>query len=272
MKNRIKDFASILLRPTLNKIHKFKDAHKGETCYIMGDGISVKWFDLSAFSDKISIPVTYIPFHNDFDKLQAKYLILSEPYYFYPYFKTTVPPFIWWRNRIQLAYRDIIKSNRDKEFFINASNLPVLSGKNVTFIFQKIYDSRLSNNFISNKIDPYHGSLRASITLASYLGFIHVYLIGCDYTHSPSRSLHWYEKGEGIIGQNHEYQEDFFKIAANFIDITTVTLNGGSNCSSINSITYEKLTGLKPSFTENINLISGKYLRLLDTWPDYNIF
>jgi len=272
MKNKLKNFSSIILRPSLNKIHRFKDAHKGESCYIFGDGVSIKWFDLANFSDKISIPVSFIPFHNDFGKLQSKYFVLSQPYWFYPYQKTTVPPCFWWRNRIQREYRDIINSSRDKEFFINLSNKPVLSKKNVTFFFQKIHDSRLPDNFISNRINPFQGSVRASITLASYLGFSHAYLVGFDYTHNPARSLHWYEKGEGIVTPHIGYEEDFFKIAKEFIDITTVSLNGKTGVKNLNSISYKDLTGKDFYYKENTDLLNDKMLKILDTWPDYNIF
>ena len=48
----------------LSKIYKFKNLHKGEACYLFGDGPSVKYFDLKQFSDKISIPCSSI---NSFD-------------------------------------------------------------------------------------------------------------------------------------------------------------------------------------------------------------
>lgn len=48
-------------------LEKYKDIHKGETCYIFGDGPSIKWFDLSKFSDHIGISCGVIPFHNDFE-------------------------------------------------------------------------------------------------------------------------------------------------------------------------------------------------------------
>ena len=56
MKSELKDLIALMARrPLLSKIHPYKDIHKGESCYVMGDGVSVKWFDLSAFSDKIAI-------------------------------------------------------------------------------------------------------------------------------------------------------------------------------------------------------------------------
>ena len=49
--------------PILSKIKILKNKHKGETCYLFGDGASIKYFDLSSFSDKISFSLCYIPFH-----------------------------------------------------------------------------------------------------------------------------------------------------------------------------------------------------------------
>ncbi len=102
------------------------------------------------------------------------------------------------------------------------------------------------------------------------MGFHRVYLVGCDYTHLPSRNLHWFEKGEGNFISLESYQKDFFEIAKQFIDITTITLDGTSNF--INSVTYKKHTGRDPIYRENTELVDEKYLKLLDTWPDYSIF
>ena len=45
------------------------------------------------------------------------------------------------------------------------------------------------------------------------MGFDHIYLVGYDYTHIPSRSLHWYEKGRGVFFSHENYNKDFFEIA-----------------------------------------------------------
>lgn len=272
MNMTIKDTASILLKPYIKKILRYKNIHKGDSCYIIGDGISIKWYDLSLFSDLISIPLSLIPFHNDFYKLNSRYCILSEPYWFYPYFKLPKPYGYYWKNLHQIEYRKIIKANSDIDYFINASNIPVLSGKNLTFIFNKIYDSSLASDYISNVITPFAGSFRTAITLAIYMGFKKVYLIGCDYTHNPSMSLHWYEKGEGVLGNSVSYQEDYLKLAKQYVDITTISTNGRTNTSLIKSISYQDYTGKQMHFRENNELMSRKILKILDTWPGYKIY
>ena len=261
---------SSLAIPILRKVNKFKNIHKGESCYLMGDGASVKWFDLRVFDDKISIPVGYIPFHNDFRELNAKYCLLIEPFWFYPLVQTYHPPIRKIRNHVQERYREVIKSNREVDFFINLSNYPVVWDKNVSYLFRDIPGSNLIQYFLSKGINPFHGSLRTSILMAIHFGFDHAYLIGYDYTHTPSRILHWYEKGEGLIKDHYGYEKEFFDIAREFINLTTVTIEGGSD--KLNYISYKDLTGQEPSFKENTDIINIRYLKSLSTWHNYEIF
>jgi hypothetical protein len=141
---------------------------------------------------------------------------------------------------------------------------------NITYLFKDIVDHRLPKNFITRRIEAFHGSIRAAIVMAIYMGFDHVYLVGCDYTHVPSRSLHWYEKGQGVFHPQENFQKDFFEIAKEFIDITTITLDGTSDF--INAVTYKDHTGRDPIYRENSELVNDDYLKILSTWPNYNIY
>jgi len=261
--------------PMLKRINKFKNAHKNESCYLIGDGISVKYFDLNKFTDMISIPCGYLPFHNDYDCLHVPYATLIETYYFYP----TTRVFssresdagrILIFNYLQKEYRKIIKKYQTTEFFVNLSNYPVLFNENITYTFRDIPDSSLGNDHISKKFNCYAGSLRVQILLAIYMGFDHVYLVGHDYTHSPARSLHWYEKGKGLLTPMPEFSKDFLNYAKNFIDITTITVDSGSD--NLDFKTYQEHTGASPLFRENTELLDLHYLKALSTWPVYEIF
>ncbi len=201
--------------------------------------------------------------------MSVKYLILAEPWWFYPYGRDPATTGKYKENSIQLVYREIINKYPDKEFFLNLSNYPVLSNKNITYLFGGFYDKRLSVNFIVRRINAFHGSLRASILLASYMGFDHLYLVGFDYTHVPSRSRHWCEQGQGVIYPHENYNKDFFEIAKEFVDITTITLDGTSDF--INAVTYKEYTGREPIYRENTELVDDNYLKALATWTGYNI-
>jgi len=166
--------------------------------------------------------------------------------------------------------QEIVDRYIDNEFFVSISNCPVLRRDNITYNFRNIYDDRLSPDFITRRINAFHGSMRLSLLLAIYMGFDHVYMVGYDYTHVPSRSLHCYEKGQGVFIPHENYQKEFFKIAKEFIDITTITLDGASDF--INAVTYKDHTGCDPAFRENIELVDERYLKILSTWSGYTVY
>jgi hypothetical protein len=265
----IKKIIFTLFHFQLNKVTKYKNLHEGEDCVIFGDGASIKWFDLQSFSKFQSITVGYIPFHNDFIFLNCKYCFLVEPYWFYPMVKTTNPPIKYIFNKIQLKYRKIIKKYPDKEFFINLSNYPVLRGKNINHIFFDLPNSEFINELFQNNINPFHGSFRASITLAIYMGFKTTYLAGFDYTHTPSRNLHWYEKGKGILQDHENYEKEFLEIAKKYINIITITIDGISN--KVNYITYANFCNQKCEYKENIEILQKEFLNALKSWKNYKI-
>jgi len=254
----------------LSKIHKYKDLHKGEECYFFGNGVSLKWFDLKEFSNKITIASSHLPFHNSFNDLNAKYLVLTEPFWFYPRIITDYVTNSVSQPKLSRAYRDIVRENPDTQFFFNFSNYPVIKSNNINFLFRNIVDSRLPNNFISNRISSFDGALRVATLLAIYMGFDHIYLTGCDYSHVPARSLHWYEKGQGIFTPHEDYEKDFFKIAQEFINITSITLDGTSDF--VDSVTYKEHTGIEPKYRENTELLSEESMKILSTWPGYSVY
>ena len=266
----LKKIIYTLFKINTNPIAKYKNIHDGEECVLLGDGVSLKWFDLKAFSGKISITVGYIPFHNDFEDLNCKYCFLVEPYWFYPLVKTSTPGKRYIKNWVQLKYREIIKKYPEKKFFINLSNQPVLKGENINYIFYDLPNTDLVKEYYNKGINPFHGSFRASILLAIYMGFKKVYLVGFDYTHTPSRFLHWYEKGMGIFIEQQDYQKEFLKIAEKYIEIFTITVDDGIS-TKVKYISYENYTGFKCNYKENTEIINEKYLKALRTWPTYNL-
>jgi hypothetical protein len=258
--------------PITNRVLGLKNRHKNESCYIFGDGISIKWFDLAAFPKKPTFTLTYIPFHKQAESLNVRYCLLTEPKYFYPYFKLPYPPNPWWRNRIHYIYRRLIKDRNDLEFFVNLRSYPVLRGNNIYYLFQSINDSDFEflQECILSREEVNGGSLRYAILLAIYMGFKDIILVGCDYTHDLSRSLHWYEKGEGILYPQPDYQRRFFDIAQKYAKITTITIEGGG--SALPAMTYTEFTGKPLNFRENHEILDEKTLKLLATWPGYTIF
>lgn len=237
---------------------------------MFGDGISLKFFDLKKFNDKIAIGCCILPFHKDFDCLKCSYMVVVEPYWFFPIIRTYREEKKVIINKIQTEYRKTIARYQDKEFFLNLSNCPVTWAKNITYVFRDIFDSRLRDDFITKKINCFHGTMRTQILLAIYMGFEEAVLIGHDYTHAPSRNLHFYEKGRGVDNNLLRWNEEFFNLAKRFINIKTITVDAKSE--TLNYMTYKEYTGLEPVYKENNEIVDEKYLRVLSTWPWYSIY
>jgi hypothetical protein len=278
MKNFLKKIIYVLFY-RIEKLNRVKEIHKGEECYIFGGGVSIKWFDLTCFNNKKSIAVNYLPFHNDFDKLNVDYCVLSEPFWFFPLEKVTnklsrnkgVPWSIinYIPNPTQKLFREKISMYNKKTFFVNLSNSLVLRKKNVAFLFGNIPDSDFFTQCESKGINAYHGSFRTSISLSIHMGFSKVYLIGFDYTHSPSRASHWFEKGKGIDYKIENYNLEFLCIARQYIEIITVVVEGKSDI--LPFVTYQELSGKIPNYKENQMLVDSKTLRILSSFPGYTI-
>ena len=219
--------------PILSRVVSLKNAHYDESCYIFGDGISIKWFDLSSFSDKPVISLNKIALHKESNSLNIKYGLFLEPWYFYPYFWDRLDSKRVLNDGMHEIFREIIKSFPDVPFFTHLSNYPVIWDSNVYFLFQTIQDPDPNSKF-SKFLEEcylsgesiYKGSLHCSVSLAIFMGFKEIFLVGCDYTHEKSRSKHWFEKGEGMLtpgGSSNmgktAYQKKFFNIACKYVKI-----------------------------------------------------
>lgn len=267
MAKLFRDVVLKLFKPILNKSSKFKNVHKGEECYLIGDGASLKWFDLSKFNDKISIPVGFSIFHKDYEQLNSKYVLLAEPFWFYPTIRYQKKYILF--NHIQSVYRKFKNFYSKSFYFVSLTNFPVLFASNVFYLFHELPNSDIVQEFKSVGLNPFHGSFRTSILLSIYLGFDTAYLVGFDYTHTPSRNLHWYEYGPGIIEDQFNYESEFIKIATKYIKLKTVTIDGVSD--KIDSITYNELTGDMPVYKENNMILTPECLDTLATWKGYKI-
>ena len=267
----LKKLVSRAMHGQLSKLDDLYQRHAGQECYIFGNGISLKWMDLHQFANLPSIMGGFSIYHKEINALIKPYCAITEPYFFYPFFPYRV------HGKLKLLrhymYKEYCKSiiqNPDTLFLINLSNYPVARFSNALFV-SRWYESPFeSKNPFRDRTDSHHGTLRVQLSMAIYLGFKKAYLVGHDYTHFPSRSLHFYEKGTGILDGKRGFSREFINYAKQYIDLVTVTLDCGSE--TMNSITYSDLTGREPKFRENIDIVDRIKLESLATWKGYSIF
>jgi hypothetical protein len=254
-------------------IRSLKDKYKGSSCYLFGDGISIKWFDLSHFIDMTSIPVGALCFHNEVHKLDITYNVLIEPLWFFPFIRYPTANGKIIKNPIQSKYKREIKNNPGITVLTSWSNFPTTFWyNNILYVHKKFTFKEFNDHYLFNNYNCFTGSFRFGISLAIYMGFKTIYLIGFDYTHNPARVKHWYEKGQGVIKHNKykDYDQDFIKVARKYADIITITLDGKSR--HLDYITYKDFTGKDPVYRENMEIVNPEYLKVLSSWPGYTIY
>ena len=257
----LKKIAKVFFNNTLKKINNLKDIHKNETCYIIGTGASIKEFDLKLFNDKPVIGINEILFHKDFINLNNKYLVFTEPYFFYPFFNK----FIWKQNFFPLFtptskfIKSMAKNNQSIIFFFHLSNIFFLRGKNIFFNFLKYPHADFPSKL--NNMNCFAGGFTHALSLAVFLGFKKAILIGNDYTFNPPQGRHFYEKGKGVNVDIENYQQKFLEIIQNFIELETITIE--KNDTYLKSVEYKEYKKTNNNYKENFELIEEEFFTAL---------
>ena len=107
------------------------------------------------------------------------------------------------------------------------------------------------------------GVLRRAISLAVFLGFKTIYLVGCDYLMIPSKFGHWYEKVSGYRDSkvDESYIDGFInKLKENNINFKLVVPEKVE--SDLEIITYEDLFSVKTNFKKNEVLLSDENMKV----------
>lgn len=268
LKNLVRSIIWFSSFPVRRRLDNMRGLHTGETCYLFGDGPSIKYFDLANFNNFKSIASNQIVHHLDFHKLKAQYWVLPDAMFYWP--------FRFRRNHFSYSdERRHRKAYSPKQFkhspikpIINATNIPFCFSSQNLYFFDKFAGDQCTS--ISSRPDAFAGTVNTLITIAIHLGFKRAYLVGFDYTHNPSLRRHWYERGPGVLNPLVDYNKDFFQRAQEEIELFTVTLNGLSDC--LPSISYKDLTGSEPIYCENTSLLKSSQLAVLSGHRDYTIF
>lgn len=269
--NFLKRLMTLLMYRKVTKLDELYQRHAGEECYIFGNGISLKWMDLNKFKDKPSILGSMGVYHKDLSSLDVTYCAIIEPYWFWPIFPDGgFKKFKFLRHTVHNEYRKTMLDHPEILFFLNISNFPVIRHLNTLWVSKWYCPPFETKNPFKERADAHDGTFKYQISLAIYLGFKKAYLVGHDYTHSPSRIHHFYEKGQGIIDEKKDFNKEFIQYAKQYIDLVTVTVDSESK--AMDFIKYKDLTGIDPVFRENIEIVNMDKLKSLETWHDYTIF
>ena len=258
----------------LKKNKVFKGKHLGESCYIFGNGSSIKFFDLEKFNDKIAIGCGSFFLHKDFNKLRMKYYYVGHPLFLYKFWKN--PYYKKYEiNKTGKMYYKNIHLNGNITFFLGLSNFFGLKSKNIKYVyhFGKV-SLNVSNADMSSGFSSMSGSLQGMLGMAIYMGFKDITLVGCDYLSNPAISGHFYEFGKGeYIGKDKIFFQDTILSIDKDVNVSVVTINKDQSGMLLKSVDYQTLTGGNVKYKENCEIISFENLKILESLNlEYKIF
>lgn len=279
--------------PTSKKISSLKNT-EDNSCYIFGDGKSLKYYDLKNFSLLPSMTLGNLIAHNDVKFLNLKYSLICDSFAYFPkktlldYLRRSYLQFkkkdykeginyLYPPTKILKAYNfslhDLFQSHNDMYQklikILHCSNYYFCrSFKNAFYYNNALLLMNKVDNIISNShFNIFASSLRFSIYFAIILGFKKIYLVGCDYLDIEPKVGHWYE-----IGKPDKYTGwidiSYLDFMRQFIEIKVIAQNKSHG---ENYISYKDFFGKDLKYRENFEILSKKKLEILNNW-DYNIY
>jgi hypothetical protein len=255
----------LLFYPILKRNNRFKNKHLGEECYIIGNGRSLNYYNLSDFNDKISIGIGALFLHKDFKKLNIKYYFEGHPFFYYPIWKNPYSKKLE-KNLLGNLHKKKIIENENIIFFNSLTNLFSIYKKNLYYLFhfgekfKSFDDCSIEKNFTT-----LNSGLSGALGIAINLGFKKITLIGCDYCMYPRAIGHFYEKN----AYNDDFEPNFennelLKQAQKKLSIDLLIPNDSYKGQILDTFLYKEKSGKDNRYQENYNLVEKYYLSILD--------
>ena len=172
------------LEVMLSQNKRFKNTHLGESCFILGNGPSLKNVDLSLLADEFVFTVNNFAFIDGFEKAKTNVHLWMDMAFFNA------------RNDVKLEKEKLISSYAK----ISTQNpICFVDIKGFSFIRQNKLDEILQINYlyqginhitsnnplhidISKPITGFYNVVQYAIVIAIFMGFKRIYLLGCDST------------------------------------------------------------------------------------------
>ncbi|MBI1770254.1 MAG: hypothetical protein HYR67_17940 [Bacteroidetes bacterium] len=170
-------FYDLFPNSLLSRNIKFKDIHKGERCFILGSGHSILTQDLTRLSGEIVMTQNHFHAHNDIKTINPKYHVLIPKYQPKEYDGD-------WN-----AWLDTMEKNLppDTKFFLGTNTKYLIDERtnlsSRSYYIEPGYWSHLMSRAkvdISHLIMHVPTVITQCLTIAIYMGFSEMYLLGFD--------------------------------------------------------------------------------------------
>lgn len=179
------------------KSHDKAPRDSKNSCYIFGDGPSIRYLDYADFLDRPVISCGNQLFHKQHRLLNSVAYVVIEPWLFYPRWLLKLVGKVNLVAHTDLTRRYIAYFDDEDapDLYINYNNMPVTWGK-YHYLSKNTFrsDSKFFELYKAG-INPISGSFVATISLAIKLGFTDICLVGFDAFTLRASPLRWYSQG-----------------------------------------------------------------------------
>ncbi len=174
------------------RLERFRDRHRGDRCFVIGNGPSLRGRDLSPLACEVTFATNHFYFHPQVELLQPTYYCVSD----LSFFDTRIHP-EWPRHLSRFPGGTVFFLPVELKRRVRASALRERPGIHYlrcdrTHEIWRVGEMRVDATGVLGTGDSV--ILDFCLPLAHFMGFSEVYLLGCDTDYgSGSGPTHFYE-------------------------------------------------------------------------------
>lgn len=165
-----------------------------ETCYIIGNGISLNNFDIKSLNNSFTMCSNELFKYKHYKKFNPKIHVIVEPFY------GKILGRKYYRETYDL-YKGLYDESKNKSclFFFHISLKQFFSNNNLfqdrdVYYVNTVQDNYKKKSDLSSKFYFGDGAFSFMMGLSHYMGFKKIILIGCGYTYNPRQLYHCYSR------------------------------------------------------------------------------
>ena len=187
---------------------KYEDCHKGERCFILACGPSIKQQDLTLLKGEICIAVSNFYVHKDYDIIRPRYHCVPDVLGGH---KDVVEEYAvkWFREMEEGTGQSVMfLSAGDKEWIERHS---LFRNKEMAYLYfgGRWDDIERTGIDLTRSVPGVQSVSVMALAVALYMGFKDIYLLGCDHDWvlHYNTSVHFYVEDESILATRPGYDE-----------------------------------------------------------------
>jgi hypothetical protein len=230
---------------------------------IFGNGSSLKYYDLAVIDKKnISIGCTYSLADKRMSGLEMNYCVIPSAYFFY-YFRLHSLSKKIVINLIGKIVKKIIRKNTNTQFFVSLTNYYSLFFRSKKLSYFHHFENKTCTSYdLAGNFTYASGALEMMISIAKYMGFTKVILLGCDYLGSPKLESHFYADRTPFFAESDPQYIAGIKENCTELDVVVI-LPKGSSCPVFESCTFEEYFGAPEYYRTNTEIVEEDYLIMM---------